>query len=126
MRTDRGVRGKRDERSIDRRRLVFYLRVLDEMSHEILGYLIDISPQGIKLMGEGKVGVNRNYCLRMRLPTLMKKDRDEITFSAISKWCETDKSSGTYLAGFQMDNLCSATRKLIRGLVRDFGHNKAG
>lgn len=115
---------QRDLRKIDRRYLVFYLRVLDEANREILGYLVDISEQGVMLVGDGKVEVGEEYRLRMRLPTQMKKDRDEVIFNATSKWCKPDTDTETYLAGFQLSDLHPATQRLISSLINDFGYNQ--
>ena len=115
---------KRELRKIDRRCLVFYLRVMDQTSSEILGYLIDISEEGVMLMGDSKVVVGEEYQLRMRLPALMKKDRDEVVLSATSKWCKPDKDTKTYLAGFQLGELHPAVRRLIKNLINDFGYNQ--
>ncbi len=62
-------KGRRQElREVDRRYLVFYLRVYDGMSSKILGHLVDISEKGMMLIADNAIPVNENYRLRMRLP----------------------------------------------------------
>jgi hypothetical protein len=119
-------RGKVEERKnlreVDRRCLVFYLRVFDGTSNTVLGYLVDISEKGIMLVSDGPLRVDKDYRLRMRLPTQMK-DRNEIIFTAVSRWCKIDSSSDFYLTGFRLDDLTLEAKTLISNLIEDFGFN---
>jgi hypothetical protein len=108
-------------RQVDRRYLVFYLRVFDGMSSKILGHLVDLSENGLQVIGDSPVEINENYRLRMRLPTLMK-DRDEIVFNATSRWCKTDSNPDFFISGFQMHDLPVQKTELIKNLIRDFGY----
>jgi hypothetical protein len=113
---------RKEKRQADRWYLVFYLRVFDGMSHKILGHLIDISEKGIMLICDNPVEVNEGYRLRMRLPNQMK-ERDEIIFSATSRWCKPDVNPDFYLVGFQIYDLDPTTRDLISSLIKDFSYN---
>jgi len=117
-------KGKRQElREIDRRYLVFYLRIYDGMSSKILGHLVDISEKGMMLICDNPIPVNENYRLRMRLPTRMK-ERNEIIFDATSKWCKSDANPDFFLAGFQMHDLEQSTKDLVLTLIRDFSYHE--
>jgi hypothetical protein len=109
-------------RKIDRKYLVFYLRIFDGMSNKILGYLVDISANGLQLIGDFPVEINENYRLRMRLPTMMK-ERHEILFNATSRWCKNDDNPDFYVSGFQMHDLKPQKTELIKNLIQDFGYN---
>jgi hypothetical protein len=115
--------GMKDKRQVYRWHLVFYLRVFDGMNQKILGHLVDISQKGIMLICDNPVAVDKAYNLRMCLPNQMK-DRDEIIFPAISKWCKNDTDPNFYLAGFQLDDLEPAISNLIATLIKDFSQNK--
>ncbi len=119
----RQMEERKNLRQVDRRCLVFYLRVFDGSSKSILGYLVDISENGIMLISDGPLRIEKNYRLRMRLPTEMQ-DRNEILFTAVSRWCKIDSSSDFYLTGFQLNDLCPKTQKLVFGLIEDFGFNE--
>jgi len=114
---------RKDKRQADRWYLVFYLRVFDGMSSKILGHLIDISKKGIMLICDKPVEVNEEYRLRMRLPNQMK-DREEIIFSATSKWCKRDTNPDFYLAGFQISDLDPTARGLLNNLIKDFSYDE--
>lgn len=113
---------QRNLRSIERRYLVFYLRVFDGQSNKILGHLVDISEQGIMLLSDGPIQINQDYRLRMRLPTELK-DRNEVIFTATCRWCKNDSNPDFYRAGFQMHDLKAYPKKLITKLIHDFGYD---
>ncbi|KJR99537.1 MAG: hypothetical protein VR65_16315 [Desulfobulbaceae bacterium BRH_c16a] len=115
--------GEKDLRQANRKYLVFYLRVFDGMSSKILGHLVDISEKGIMLVGDNPIPVGEDYRLRMRLPTQMK-DRNEIIFTATSRWCKNDANPDFYLAGFQIHELEPDARELIGSLISDFSYNE--
>lgn len=121
MISDAPIGRRKEMRQVDRRYLVFYLRVFDGMSSKIVGHLIDISEKGIMMITDNPVEVNQDYRLRMRLPT-QGKDRNEIVFKATSRWCKGDSNPDFYLAGFQMYDLDPETSKLVGNLIRDFGY----
>jgi c-di-GMP-binding flagellar brake protein YcgR len=108
-------------RQADRWYLVYYLRVFDGMSRNILGHLVDISEKGLMLICENPVEVHGDYRLRMRLPNQMK-DRDEIIFSATSRWCKKDSNPDFYLVGFEMHDLAPKIREIIVSLITDFSY----
>ena len=56
-----------ERRNIERKYLVFYLRVFDGLSNRVLGYLRDISPGGIMLITESQLVDDEDFQLRMRL-----------------------------------------------------------
>ncbi|MDK9705941.1 MAG: PilZ domain-containing protein [Desulforhopalus sp.] len=112
---------RQELRQVDRRYLVFYLRIYDGMSNKIIGHLVDLSEKGMMLISDHPVPVNEDYRLRMRLPAQMK-DRGEIVLAATSRWCKSDENPDFYLVGFQMHDLEPPARNLISTLLRDFGY----
>ncbi len=114
---------QQDLRQVNRKYLVFYLRVFDGMSSKILGHLVDISEKGIMVVGDNPIPVGEDYRLRMRLPTQMK-DQSEIIFTATSRWCKSDANPDFFLAGFQIHELEPAARELIGSLIKDFSYHE--
>ncbi len=115
--------GKKGKRQVDRKHIVYYLRVFESGSRTIFGHLVDISERGIMLIGDNPVEVNKTFNLRMSLPNRMK-GHEEINFSAISKWCKNDTDPHLYLAGFQFEALEPPFMRLITILLRDFSQNQ--
>lgn len=122
MTGNRKGRGKKDLRQVERLNLVFYLRVFDGMRRKILGHVVNISDKGIMLICDDPVEVNKEFRLRMHMPSLMK-DKDEIFFSAISKWHKKDVDPKFYLAGFQIHKLEPINEKVFDNLLTEFSYN---
>lgn len=121
---DRQEEEMREMRQVDRRYLVFYLRVFDGMSSKVVGHLLDISNKGIMLVCDNPIAINEDYRLRMRLPTEVQ-DASEIVFSATSRWCKQDENPDFFLVGFQMDDLSPGAEKSILKLIGEFSYGQA-
>lgn len=124
MTDSRKGRDKKDLRQVERRNLVFYLRVFDGMSRKILGHVVNISDKGVMLVCDDPVEVDKDFRLRMHLPSLMK-DKDEILFSATSKWSKIDADPKFYLAGFQIHKLEPVNEKVFDTLIKEFSYKAA-
>jgi hypothetical protein len=44
-----------EKRKLKRRHLIYYLRVFEKNTDTLLGYLVDITPEGIMIMSESPV-----------------------------------------------------------------------
>lgn len=115
-------KGKREMRQVERKYIVFYLRVFDGMSRKVLGHLVDISEKGIMLISDNPTEVNETYRLRMSLPTQLKES-SEVLLAATSRWCKQDANPDFYLSGFALHDLDATTEKVIRRLVEEFSYN---
>lgn len=109
-------------RKVERRHLVFYLRVFDGSSSRVIGHIVDISAQGVMLVSDKPVPVNTHYHLRMRLPSEVA-DREEIVFSGTSRWCKKDVNPDFFIIGFEMDELDPEIERHIISLIKDFSYN---
>lgn len=116
------VKDRKDMRGVERRHLVFYLRVFDGMSSKVVGHIVDISSQGLMLISDNSVPINENYRLRMRLPAEIG-DKDEILIDATSRWCKQDENPDFFITGFQIFNLTTDIEKYIHRLIDDFSFN---
>ena len=109
-----------DKRKLKRRHLIYYLRVFSMPAAELLGHLVDITPEGIMIIGEKPIPVDQDYQLHMDLPAeIMGKDR--IEFSAHSKWSNKDVDPSFFGTGFQLQNVNAEDLKIIKRLIIDFG-----
>ena len=115
----------REQRTVPRRHLVFYLRVFDGMSTRVLGHLADISSRGIMLVCETPVQENEDFRLRMRLPREIA-GRSEIVLNATCRWCRPDTNPEFHIAGFQVAGLEKEFEELISRLVEDFSVEETG
>ncbi len=108
-----------NRRQVERKYLVFYLRVFDGMSSNVIGHVVNISAKGVLLLSDNPVPVNEEYRLRMRLPSEIT-DRGEILFNATSRWSKKDANPDFYLTGYKIQNLSSSIKNNILCLIDDF------
>ncbi len=109
----------KNRRQVDRRYLVFYLRVFDGMSSNIIGHVVNISSKGVMLLSDAPTPINQEYRLRMRLPSEIV-DSGEVIFNATSRWCKQDHNPDFYLTGFQVEELSAEVKDNIFRLIDDF------
>lgn len=109
-----------EKRRIKRRHLVFYLRVFDNISNELLGYLVDITPEGAMLISEQPLETDKEYELRMDLPTEIGR-KSHLVFKARSLWNKPDINPSFYDTGFQIIDLADEDVGLINSLISFFG-----
>jgi hypothetical protein len=108
-----------DSRRQERTRLIYHLRVFDARRKKLIGQLVDITPEGIALIGETAVPVGRTYSLRMDLPRNLMAE-GHITFSAESKWCTRDTTEGFYSMGMRIVKMTPEALSLVQKLTQDF------
>lgn len=107
-------------RKLKRRHLIYYLRVFDIKTNELLGHLVDISPGGVKIMSEGAIPIGDKYQLKMHLPDEMENATD-IIFDVECVWSEQDINPEFFAAGFQIQQIDSEHARVIDRLIEEFG-----
>ncbi len=94
-----------ERRQNRRRKFGYYMKVVDNSTLEVVGYLSDISPQGFKLDSQRPLIPNRDYVLRMDL-TPDISDRSFIVFVARTKWTQPDPlDPNSNVDGLQITNI---------------------
>jgi len=109
-----------EKRQIERRHLIYYLRIFDGISSRIIGHAVDISQQGMMLISEEPVAVHEDYRLRMCFPGVAY-EQEELIFDAVCRWCRRDDNPSFYVAGFQIQNLLPDETRFIQSLIDEFG-----
>ena len=90
----------RDRRRKLRKHLIFFLKVHIE-GGRYLGQLVDISPLGLKLVGEVPCEVGRAYKLEVALPQQCFA-KQGLKLEAECVWSHPDIRPGQYATGFSI------------------------
>jgi len=109
-----------EKRTTKRRHLIYYLHVYDLLDNELIGHIVDITPEGLMIIGDKPVPVERDFNLRMTLPSEIM-GRDTLEFEARSIWCKKDADPTLYGTGFRLKDVDSEESRIIRRLIKDFG-----
>lgn len=106
-----------ERRDIKRRKFNYYMRVLENGSLQLMGYLSDISPRGFQMECPHQVATNRDYNFRLEL-TPDIADKSFITFLARCRWSKPDEMDPTlYDAGFQIVNISPHDNEIFQRMV---------
>jgi hypothetical protein len=106
-----------ERRNIKRRKFNYYMRVLDNGTQQLAGYLSDISPRGFQLECPHPVIVNKDYSFRLDL-TPDISNRSFITFSARCRWIKPDDVDPTLIdAGFQIISIAASDDEVYQRIV---------
>ena len=93
-----------EQRHMKRRHLIYYLRVMNCDTDQLVGFLVDINTKGLMVMSEHPIELNKNFHLKI----LRATDDDEVQylfFDAKSRWCDRSLNSEFYDTGFELTNV---------------------
>jgi hypothetical protein len=111
-----------DKRKLKRRHLIYYLRVFDQKTEKLLGHLVDITSEGIMLVSEQPIEINRPYKVRMALPTEILK-REFMVFEAVSLWTKRDVNPDFFATGFSISGVAEEDVVVVERLINRYGFN---
>ena len=109
-----------DNRELKRRHLVYYLEVHEGAGDALLGYLIDISTNGIKLMSRRAMTPGTSLPMRMELPSELF-DRREVQFGGVCKWCAPDVNPDFFDIGFEVTDMPQEVKRVVNRLITHLG-----
>lgn len=114
-----------EQRCIARHQLGGFLQVYNRHSGKPIGYLGNISKQGMMLISSLPIMLGACYELQLRLPSSSDSsiDADLVDFNARSHWCRPDATPGNYDSGFSITSNQQAFADLARALERYFSFN---
>ncbi len=109
-----------DRRKFRRRYLMYYSRVFDRETGSVLGYIVDVTPEGAMIISEEPVSPGKTYQFRMDLPEDIS-ERSFVDFTAESIWCKKDIDPNFYDTGLRISNLSDDDRGLIENMIQEYG-----
>ena len=108
-----------EKRQRRRWELVFYLRILDEADGSLLGHVIDISEDGLMLLSETAIELNKDFSLGLEMPAAGENTRQKISFRAHSLWQSSDANPDLLDTGFQLINPDKNSIGAIKELINE-------
>lgn len=87
-----------DKRIIQRHQLPLYLQVFNRVTGRPLGYIVNISSQGMMLVSQAQLMTHAVFQLSIHVPD--KTSLKKIEFEALSLWSRSDVTPGYYDTGF--------------------------
>lgn len=110
-----------ERRHLERKDFSYYMRLVDNDTHNLVGHLVDISSGGFKLDSQTPIPVNKDFRLRMDL-TSEVANKPAMVFVARSRWCEVDPLDPfIYNVGFQLVNITPADLDIFKRMMDKYG-----
>ncbi len=107
-----------EQRILKRHYLIYYLRVFNRSTGEVLGHLVDITTKGIMIMRDSPLDIGENYSLRIRWRNAAGR-LQLADFEGVCRWCRPDVNPDFYGAGFQITTTNELHVQAIQGLIND-------
>jgi hypothetical protein len=111
-----------DKRKHKRIPLHYYLKVSESNSQNHLGYMIDVSEEGFKLLSEQEIPAGSELTCSLQLPDDLE-GRTEISFKATACWCVKDVNPDYYVSGYHIDEMEPDGDWVISLIIHHYGYN---
>ncbi len=95
----------------------FYLRIFD--GPVFIGFLIDISSEGMMIMSEREMHPGKTYALSLKVPAVVSgSESGYVKIKTQCQWCSRDdRGNSLYLCGLRIRELPEKGNDLIRRLI---------
>ena len=108
-----------EQRKLKRWYLVMYLRVYNQDTQELLGHIVDINKDGVRLVSDQPIPPNRTFRLWLDVPKETTAHQ-RIFLEAESLWCGRDINPDFYDTGFRILNIGSSALLQLQLLIEEF------
>ncbi len=119
---DKVMQGVNGRRTIRRRHLIYYLRVWNTDTKELLGHVVDITTEGLMLVSDQPIELNKHFNLEMQ----WQGDDGEVKsiyFEAESRWEDKDINASFCDTGFKILDQAAEILTPIREVIDEYGFN---
>ena len=95
------------------------LEVTDQITGSRMGKVVNISVEGLMLLGHEMIRTGTVYQLDLKLPRLIK-NHSTISFGAESVWCQPAAQPESYWTGFRVIDISEEGMLAIDDLIFDW------
>lgn len=107
-----------NQRKESRKKLVAFTPVYDLLHKAILGYVGDLTPQGVMVIGEKTIEINKHFTLGIEFPSdetdthVMK-----VVIPGRVAWCRPDETPLYFNIGFEFTDVSPETAKIVDAIL---------
>jgi len=110
-------------RRLQRKHLIYYLRIIDRDTDQLIGFLVDITTAGLMVMSEAPLEVGRVFRCKMLVQSELS-DREQLCFEATSIWCRKAADADFYDTGMQLLSMAPENFASIQQIIHELGFNE--
>lgn len=107
------------DRRIERHQLPYYLRVFNSVTDKQIGFLGNVSAEGLMLISQLPMMVGVDFNLRLKIP-MGDGCQQVVDVTACCLWCREDATPQHYDAGFMLHRPPPEFAQLVEALKRYF------
>ncbi len=112
-----------EQRRFDRKQLFYYLKVYHQTTNELVGYLGDISTEGLMIFTKQSVSQDFDFKLRINLDEELEMS-EKLMIEARSVWQEKDANPEYFIIGFKFVDIDQENLDLVKYLIKKYGFDK--
>ena len=110
-----------NQRKESRKRLVAFTPVYDLLHKTLIGYIGDLTPQGVMVIGEKPVEINKQLTLGIEFPDDESKTHIlKIVISARAAWCRQDETPKYFNIGFEFLDISLENAKIVDAILNRY------
>ncbi|MDF9774847.1 PilZ domain-containing protein [Pseudomonas baetica] len=107
------------DRRIERHQLPSFLKVFNSITGKPIGYLGNVSEDGLMLISQLPMMIGADFNLRLKIPA-SEGDQRIIDLQACCLWCHEDATPHHYDAGFSLQRAPAEYKQLVEALKQYF------
>ena len=107
------------DRRIERHQLPYFLKVFNRITDKPIGYLGNVSEDGLMLISQLPMMIGVDFDLRLKIPA-SGGCMQVIDLRACCLWCHEDATPHYYDAGFSLQRAPPEYRQLVEALRQYF------
>jgi hypothetical protein len=107
------------DRRIERHQLPYFLKVFNSITDKPIGYLGNVSEDGLMLISQLPMMIGADFDLRLKIPA-SDGSQQVIDLRACCLWCHEDATPHHYDAGFNLQRAPPEYGQLVEALRQYF------
>jgi hypothetical protein len=107
------------DRRIERHQLPYFLRVFNSITDKPIGFLGNVSEDGLMLISQLPMMIGADFDLRLKIPAI-DGCQQVIDLRAYCLWCHEDATPQHYDAGFSLQRPPPEYEQLVEALRQYF------
>jgi len=109
------------QRKESRKKLMAFTPVYELLHKTLLGYVGDLTPQGVMVIGEKAVEAGKQLTLGIDFPeSLPEMPARRISISARAAWCRNDDSPHYFNIGFEFVDVSLENARIIEAILERY------
>ena len=110
-----------EKRTTPRKKFDMYMRVLNDDTGEMIGHMVEVSKNGLRLETLGPLPVGKDYYLRIELTPDLGAASPFLIFIAGTKWCKMDAiQPNLFQVGFEIVEMVEEDREIFLRIIQKY------